>query len=317
MKKLLPFALLFVVCFTSCSDDEDDSSDFSSERNLLRTLLSIGENESINRLIINWTEARERVFRIHEQDSYEAAIIEFLTILDDNHSRYIPTTGEDLLVRNVSCEGQEYSFNDLPDNVGYVRVDSFLGSGNEAQMYAEDIQRRISEQDNEDLIGWIVDLSDNIGGNMYPMIAGLGPFFTDDTLGYFIDPLDNAIAWGYAQDASFINETIITRVQNPYQLLDPSKPVAVISSTATTSSGEATLISFIDRPNTRIFGSPSCGLSTVNTGRELSNGDRLIITTSTMADRNMNVYGVSIIPDETIIDPSELNTRVIEWLAEQ
>jgi carboxyl-terminal processing protease len=49
-------------------------------------------------------------------------------------------------------------------------------------------------------------------------------------------------------------------VKAPYKLVVPSPRVAVLTDTGVASSGEA--IAFRGRPNTRSFGTPTCGLST-------------------------------------------------------
>lgn len=59
-----------------------------------------------------------------------------------------------------------------------------------------------SELDAPDLVGWIVDLRGNGGGNMWPMIAGVGPVLGEGTAGAFVDPDDNVTLWGYANGAS-------------------------------------------------------------------------------------------------------------------
>lgn len=40
----------------------------------------------------------------------------------------------------------------------------------------------------DDPAGWIVDLCGNGGGNMWPIIAGVGSVLGDDLLGFFISP---------------------------------------------------------------------------------------------------------------------------------
>lgn len=88
--------------------------------------------------------------------------------------------------------------------------------------------------------------------------------------------------------------------------------VAVLMDNLTISSGEATAISFIGRPNTRFFGESTCGLSTVNFTYTLSNGDLFVLTQGTMADRNQNPFGGPITPNETFDNSEDLRARVIE-----
>jgi hypothetical protein len=80
------------------------------------------------------------------------------------------------------------------------------------------------------------------------------------------------------------------------------------------SSGEATVIAFRRRPDTRSFGAATRGLSTANKGFDLSDGATLALTTSVMADRTRTKYGDSIPPDEIVTDPRQVVQRALEWL---
>ena len=79
------------------------------------------------------------------------------------------------------------------------------------------------------------------------------------------------------------------------------------------SSGEAVVISFIGRENTRSFGSATCGLSTANSGFKLSDNSTLFLTVSYMADRNLNQYGGKVLPDEEA-SPQEIIQKAVDWI---
>ena len=77
----------------------------------------------------------------------------------------------------------------LPGEIGYVQVPAFSGSAEAATALANDLQRAVMSADQTDPIGWIVDVRGNGGGNMWPMIAGIGPVLGEGVAGYFIDPV--------------------------------------------------------------------------------------------------------------------------------
>ena len=55
--------------------------------------------------------------------------------------------------------------------------------------YAIHIQNLIKSLDsNYNIKYWIIDLRENWGGDMYPMIAGLAPIIGEGTYGYFVLP---------------------------------------------------------------------------------------------------------------------------------
>ena len=88
----------------------------------------------------------------------------------------------------------------------------------------------------------------------------------------------------------------------------------MLSDNGIASSGEATLIAFRRRPNTRSFGEATCGLSTANATYPLSDGGTLTLTTSVMADRIKTPFGDSIPPDEILTNQADAVQRAIAWL---
>jgi carboxyl-terminal processing protease len=175
--------------------------------------------------------------------------------------------------------------------------------------------------------GWIVDLRGNGGGNMWPMLAGVGPLLgEDDELGSFVGPQGLFGSWYYRdgeagmtgvdETDSFVGATI----RGAAYRLPSSPPVAVLIDGFTGSSGEAVAIAFKGRPSTRFFGLPSAGLSTSNDGFRLADGANLVITVGVDVDRTGKLYPREVLPDEEVpygegagADDPQL-ARAVEWL---
>lgn len=75
------------------------------------------------------------------------------------------------------------------------------------------------------------------------------------------------------------------------------RPIAVIQSRLTGSSGEATLIALRGRSHVKTFGTPSAGYATSNQLIPLADGSALALTVARMADRNGRVYDAQVFPD--------------------
>jgi C-terminal processing protease CtpA/Prc len=88
--------------------------------------------------------------------------------------------------------------------------------------------------------------------------------------------------------------------QPPDKLPSADRPVAVLIGPKTISAGEALAISFIGRPNTRLFGEPSFGFTTALLVFGLPDGALIAIPFAFFADRNGNHYDQQIEPDETL-----------------
>lgn len=287
-------------------------------RNYIETVVGTMQANSINRFGIDWGSFRSQVLSATPtaqtiSDTYPA-ITEALRLLGDGHSSFLTATGSVLFVPTRSCGGTGVGVATIPATIGYVRVASFGGSTAQALAFADGIQATIKAADHDSIVGWIVDLRGNGGGNMWPMIAGIGPILGEGLAGYFISPTGFETSWEYKSGASWNGNSRIQSVTTAYTLRKPAPKVAVLSDNGVASSGEATLIAFLQRPKTRFFGTATCGLSTANQGFPFSDGSLLNLTVAVMADRTKRKYGDRITPDDVITDPTEMVWRAIAWL---
>jgi carboxyl-terminal processing protease len=291
-------------------------------KSYLDELIGVMQSNSINRYTIDWAAFRQSVYQAAGSAGTvpavtdTGAISQALHLLGDHHSFYMKANGSYIYNpdRPVACGDPAPTGAAVPASIGYVQVGGFSGTGSAIVDFAVSVQDRIRSADSADVRGWIVDLRGNGGGNMWPMIAGLGPVLGEGITGAFIDPDGKTVYWGYANGASTSAGAPLVQVPQPYQLLRASPRVAVLTDCRVASSGEATVIAFRGRPNARSFGTPTAGLSTANSGILMSDGAWLYLTVSVMADRSLTRYGQAVVPDEVIGDPAQTVQRAIEWL---
>jgi C-terminal processing protease CtpA/Prc len=165
------------------------------------------------------------------------------------------------------------------------------------------VVRRLDEDNPE---GWVIDLRNNLGGDMWPMLAGIGPVLGEGELGAFVEPGGEKKKWYYRDGKALLDKA--------------GPPVAVLTGGKTISSGEAIAIAFRGRPRTRSFGQPTAGLSTANEEFPLSDGARLCLTVATFADRTGKVYGAAVEPDEKIAAGGKEDVALkaaLAWLKKQ
>lgn len=322
-KRHFRFSIVFAFILTSllaCGvGGSDDESNSIAAQKYIDDVLSIMRQYAITRHEIDWTalesEVKSRGANANSiRDTYPALLLA-LELLGTNHSFINTPSGQTLYHSGLTCREQINLAVPTLSDIGYLRVDGFSGTEAESIEYATSLQSMIAEQDNESIRGWIVDLRNNDGGNMWPMIAGIGPLLGEGTYGHFIDPDENISSWGYQAGSSIFNDTNVVGVDSPHELSTSTPRIAVLSSRRTASSGEATLISFKQQDNVRIFGTDSCGLSTANSMFELSDGGEFFLTVSTMADREMVSYGHSVEVDEEVIQDESIN-RAVEWITQ-
>lgn len=189
----------------------------------------------------------------------------------------------------------------VADNLGYIRVPWFMGPN--PSQFAAQIDSAARAAGGSAMCGWVVDLRDNVGGNMWPMLAGLRPILGPEPIGAFRDAAGIDTEWHYSEDGSY--QTQWTATGEPY--------VAVLTNERTASSGEAVAVAFRGRARTRSFGMPTSGLSTANGRFPLSDGSTLYLTTSVDVDRNGVPYGGPIVPEE-VTNADDTEARATAWL---
>ncbi|MBN1639131.1 MAG: S41 family peptidase [Ignavibacteriales bacterium] len=216
--------------------------------------------------------------------------------LSDNHSSFeIPNEAS-----SYQKETQiKFPIGKIIDkNYAYLAIYSFLSTDSITQInYATKLQSMIDSLNKYSPIGWIIDLRENSGGNCWPMIAGMGPLIGEGDLCYIVDNKNNRFTFSYKNGTSLINNEAIVKIQGEPLFLNIIKPLAVLIGPYTASSGEILAISFIGKPNVKLFGEPSYGVTTANAPFTLSDGAIINLTVGVDLDRNFKKYGDKIIPD--------------------
>ena len=186
---------------------------------------------------------------------------------------------------------------------GYVRVPQ---RGGQAVALADSLHTAIRTLQDAGACGWIVDLRGNGGGNMWPMLAGVGPLLGDSTVGSFGTGREGP-RWYYQRGTSGLiapdgKIDTLSQVTVPVvHLRQPMAPIAMLVDAGTGSSGEALAVAFWGRPNTRSFGSPTAGFATANRGSRLPDGANMVVTTGYYTDRRGTVHGDQLQPDTLIV----------------
>lgn len=189
--------------------------------------------------------------------------------------------------------------------------------------YEERVRSLLLDLAAQGAVRWVVDLRRNTGGNMWPMLAGIGPLAGEGDLGAFVGAAERW-PWRYERGAALVGGEVVRRVDAPVlPAIADDVPVAVLTSPLTASSGEILALSFVGRPGTRLFGESTCGLTTSNALYELPGGAALLLTTAQDADRTGRVYTGPIQPDVVVLtDWAEFQTpqdpvlnAALAWLA--
>jgi hypothetical protein len=244
---------------------------------------------------VNWHQLEPRLHAMiagttMPMDAYPA-IRQLLASLQDHHSFLMPPSDAKLEVTG-GVPSQPVVVEARPGEIGYIDMPGYTGmQAAPRRAFITHVLDGIGKVQGSARCGWVVDLRHNPGGSMLPMLGGLRPLLGDGVLGGFrnargtltplhaMSPLDNDLPHGPSLEHA---------------------PVAVLLGPHTASSGEVVAVAFRGRPHTRSFGEPTAGLSTGNGMYPLPDGSTIALTTSVDVDRNGQVYGGRIEPDQVV-----------------
>ena len=173
--------------------------------------------------------------------------------------------------------------------------------------------------------GWVVDLRPSTGGSVVSGFVGLSSLLPDGPVIAFVDR-DGVAGSAISLAGSTLTvapSAIVPDIEVPYPLprVPPSpkitQPVVVLQSTSTGSAGEATVVAFKGRPQTRFVGQPTFGASSGNTGLVGPFGSIANLTTGVFQDRAGVTYPEEPIPPQTVTAPGEELHAARAWLQTQ
>jgi carboxyl-terminal processing protease len=196
-------------------------------------------------------------------------------------------------------------------NFGYIVLPRCSAKDDEGLLiYAEDVRRILGDLSGQNPKGWIVALRGNTGGNMWPMLTGIGPVLGDGAVGAFV-ATSGKMTWFYQDGKTGTRnpaglETVSLALQEAPVSLAPSAPVAVLVDSSTASSAEAITIAFHGRPDTRFFGTHTAGKSTAVQPFKLDDGAEIYLTTAIDADRTGKAFPDGFTPDQVVPSPGTI-----------
>ncbi|MDP4469150.1 S41 family peptidase [Staphylococcus hyicus] len=194
----------------------------------------------------------------------------------------------------------------LKNDILTIKLPGFMGNEKEGKRYANEVSKAIQR---ENYKGIIIDLRDNYGGDMGPMIASISPLLKNGTLLTYVDGDDNKT------DVN-LDGSQTENGGTPIELNNVEKvknvPIAILINKKTASSGEITALAFKGAKNIKYFGENSGGYTSANTTIKLYDGTLMNLTTHRLEDKQGNVYENNpIIPDVKSNNPEEDATK---WL---
>jgi carboxyl-terminal processing protease len=330
-KKVFFLLRLFLVSFGILLCTTRDQVDLWSHYKMspeafsyLNVALNIIQTNFYKTKDINWPKIRLLAYDVamlaNTPRETHPAIRVVISQLHENHSSFWE---KDQFEQFFSTDTEQLPTGYMIDSqVAYINFPgTIVTDAGQQQAYALRGQQLIRKLDNGGICGWIVDLRSETGGNMGPILAGIGPVLGEGHVGSFLLNNGNRMEWFYEQGQVKVDKTVMIDISSGmYDLQHPYPQVAVLTGHLTNSAGEAIVVAFRGRDKTRFFGGRTHGFPTGNQSFVLQDQAVIVLTTAYEADRTGQIYEGEIIPDE-VIDPVEGTDVTIEaasiWLLSQ
>lgn len=279
----------------------------SAERYGKDALATIGKN-GIYSGSDEWKSTYEECLKMIENaESYEdtyPAIKKALSVCGGKHS---------MLMTKSESQSTSDSYDEvlptvsLDGDIAIIKLPDFLGTAEAGRKYAKVAEDFIHE--NRDKVkGVVLDLRGNTGGDMGPMATAVSSLLPDGELMYYhYRSYDVPVT---------LKDGVISNAGTGGKSLYPDEklkvPVAILTDDMTASSGEALTLCFRGLENTRTFGAPTAGYTSVNMLYSLYDGAQLYLTVAFDKACTGEIFKeTSIEPDVATDFPLE---AALEWL---
>lgn len=280
-----------------------------SVREYIDSALWFMQHKSLFADKINWEQARNlaytRAANASSLNQAFPAVAEIFKKLEDYHGmlsladtsyRYPPPLNFD----SILTQSIKQAFLAGPkivkaffNGIGYIRVPSMnVITQEDINSHANNLRDSLNGLLQEHPRGLIIDLRMNSGGNFAPMLAGISPLFTSDTLGYGVDRRGKLLPPVVLNDGVPVDEQGNKQVSvNSHFFKAGNIPIAVLTGYSTISSGEILAVFLKQQENVRLFGDRTGGFCNATEGFVFAGGQAyLLLSVNKIADAKKHVY---------------------------
>lgn len=288
---LITFFVIFIHTNASAQTD--------SVQSYVVRAIDLMKAKSVNKHRINWdslyTDSRKKAAKLHTIRETYPLIKNILGALKDAHSNFFPPEMVKDYTLGYRATGQEFPLIEAKiteNGMAYISLPGFACYHfAEWDEFVNTFYKKIEELNAQKPKGWILDLRENGGGMFYPMLAALSPMLDKQNAIGTVDAEGQYAFFEFDRDGNLfegkqkVHHFNIKKV--PQRI---TKPIIVMVSKKTSSSGEFSTIAFAGQKNVRIIGQNTMGLTSGNQEYKLSDGAFLVLTTGNIVDRNKKEY---------------------------
>lgn len=268
-------------------------------------VIRLAREKAFNRARPDWPaverEADTLIAKNPGEAGRTAAIRHVLASLKDRHSSYRPPMATSIAA-TAKPEGRRQAPVPIavallePNRTGRLVINAWRGGSDTLPAATRTVRDELNNALAASACGIVIDVSANIGGNMWPMMGGIAPLYDEGVLETFQSVTGESQVVNVRNGVLHMNASAFPRVQLTPLVAVP-KRIAVVIGRGTASSGEILALGFKGQHNVRFFGQPTAGATTANQTVRLSNGGQLALTTARILDRGGRVHDGPVRPD--------------------
>ena len=288
MKKRLVILALAMCAAVACGN---------ADKGYVRKAVKLMDKQGLFAEGPEWKAARAEALSASPQTPDEAkdVVRAALKVAGGKHS-FIKTS--ESVVEDATSEWTMPTVSFEEDGIAVITLPKFSGNKEEGIKYAKTVIDGLPDA----LPGAVIDLRDNTGGDMYPMISAVHRFLPDDDI----------LRFRSRKRTVWIQLPFVLQGTGVSQAAAIDCPVAILTNDMTASSGEATLLTFRGLGNVSTFGAPTAGYASANTPFKMPDGSQLVLTTGCDVARTGEVFcDDPIAPDVLTDSPME---DALAWL---
>lgn len=171
----------------------------------------------------------------------------------------------------------------VKNDILYVHLPEFSGSSSQGKRYANTLYHKLTSKTYK---GIIIDLRNNLGGDIGPMLAGVSPVVPNGKLFEIVNSANKSTSVTFQGS---VTNNMGTKIDLGKVKKITGIPVAVILNRWTASSGELTALALENNPNVKTFGGNSAGYTSINDTYTMYNDAQVNITAEKIKKNNGQV----------------------------
>jgi carboxyl-terminal processing protease len=248
-------------------------------------------------------------------DAYPAIRVALVEIRDP-WAMYRSASGQVVGPDQPRCVRTNATAPVVPGDVGYLKATPIPSRGVRAEREAAvAVRTALKAGDDNGAVHWIIDLRGYFMGSLPAAVIGLSPLMGDGTV-FKMQYANSVVPFNAGESSIKTNGEELQMNLGQFKLSGKKRRIAVLVDGGTAGTGELLAIAFTGRNDTRVFGTPTCGIPPLRlVPQKLKDGAEFTLSAFRIQDRDGRVTRGPVEPHERIEDEGQLFSRVLVWVS--